>query len=132
MAAEMKNTRQRRAILEALAQCPQPVTAEQLAEKVGQLLPGVALSTIYRNLEKMAEAGVITRLMFDDGAAHYETPHAVHGHYVVCTRCSRKVRIGECPLETLTGRLQDETGFAIQGHNLQLYGVCPECQKKDS
>ena len=129
MGSALKNTKQRCAIMSALEQSPFPVTAEELAEKVCRAVPGIALSTIYRNLERLCDAGQINRLVFEDGVARYETPGAVHGHYLICTGCSKKVRIEECPLSELSKKLEQDTGFSVLGHNLQLYGLCPECRK---
>ena len=81
------------------------------------------------NLDRLCDAGQICRLVFEDGIARYETPGAVHGHYLICTGCSRKVRIEECPLSELSRKLEQETGLSVRGHNLQLYGLCPECRK---
>ncbi len=33
-------------------------------------------------------------------------------------------------LSSLVNRIQTETGFTIDGHMLQLYGLCPNCQQK--
>ncbi len=129
MGSALKNTKQRCAIMAALEQSPLPVTAEELAEKVCRAVPGIALSTVYRNLDRLCEANQVTRLVFEDGIARYETPGAVHGHYLICTGCNRKVRIEECPLSELSKKLERETGFSVRGHNLQIYGLCPECRK---
>lgn len=113
----------------ALEHSPFPVTAEELVAAVSRRVPGIALSTVYRNLERLCDAGEVCRLVFEDGIARYETPGAVHGHYLICTECSRKVRIEECPLSGLSQKLEQETGFIVRGHNLQIYGLCPECRK---
>ena len=129
MPSAIRNTRQRRAILRALGEFPDPVTAEEISLRVHRDVPGIALSTVYRNLERMVEIGEVTRTVFEDGIARYEIPAPVHGHYLICTCCNRKVRIEHCPLHTLTKEIERETGFLIQDHQLQIYGLCPSCGK---
>ncbi len=126
----MKNTRQRRAILEALCQSAAPVTAEEIATLVANQVPGIALSTVYRNLERLAETGVIVRVTLENGVSHYEPASAPHGHYLICKKCQKRIKLKHCPLEAISCQLEAETGFHIQGHDLRLYGICPECQTK--
>ncbi len=106
-----------------------PVTAEEIAAQVSHQVPGIALSTVYRNLDRMAEAGLVVRLVLEDGVSHYESASAPHGHYLICSGCQRKIKLDHCPLEEVSRQLENRTGFQIHGHDLRLYGVCPECQK---
>lgn len=125
----MKNTRQRRAILDVLERSPCPVTAEEIAALVEKQVPGIALSTVYRNLERLVETGGVSRIALEDGVFHYESSSAPHGHYLICSECQKKIKLKHCPLESVSRQLEQETGFLIQGHDLKLYGVCPDCRK---
>ena len=127
--AEMKNTKQRAAILRLLSQDEGPFTAEEIFEALHTEFPSLALSTVYRNLEKFTEAGLVRRDSFNDGIIRYASVEE-HGHYLICTGCDRKIRLDDCPLGALENELSKSTGFEIDGHSLTIYGKCPACRDK--
>jgi Fe2+ or Zn2+ uptake regulation protein len=53
-----------------------------------------------------------------------------HDHYLICTGCSKKIKLDDCPLSPLELQLAKATGFEIERHSLTIYGKCPDCQKK--
>lgn len=126
---KLKNTRQRRAILALLEKSGGAVSAEELYEKMKPEFPRIAVSTIYRNLERFEETGQIKRENLNDGRLRFSlTAH--HEHYLICTQCSRRIPLTDCPLEELERTLSQQTGFLISGHSLTLYGTCPQCREK--
>ncbi len=125
-----KNTKQREAILQVFRMAESPLSAEEVCEKVSKQYPRLALSTVYRNLERFADAGLLERCLFHDGVTRYSLSQGRHGHYLVCTSCNAKLRIGDCPLESVAQKLEQDTGYEISGHDLTIYGVCPRCQKE--
>ena len=87
-----------------------------------------ALSTVYRNLERFTEAGLLEKILFHDGVTRYSAAER-HGHYLICTACDQKLRIADCPLHHIESDLARETGFTISGHDLTIYGLCPNCKE---
>jgi Fur family ferric uptake transcriptional regulator len=126
----MRMTRQRKIILEVLSASDSPRSAEEIAHSVHAYDADMALSTIYRNLEKMLELGMVLQTRFQDGLARYEQTSAMHRHYLICTGCGQRQSIDVCPLHHLEEQLEASTGFKITDHQLNIYGLCPECQKK--
>ena len=113
----LKNTPSRQAVLEVLAHTEEPVS----------------LSTVYRTLSVLAEKGLKLKHSSQDGTLSYQLRDSRHRHYLICTQCGSSVPIPGCPLEELERNLGERTGFAITGHSLELYGLCPQCiHKKDS
>ena len=66
----MKNTQRRAAILEQVAAADGPVSAEEIFERLQGRFPTLALSTVYRNLEKLAEDGLIEKEEFKNSYDH--------------------------------------------------------------
>ena len=126
----MRMTRQRKIILDVLSASDTPRSAEEICTAVRAYDSDMALSTIYRNLEKMLELGMVLQTRFQDGLARYEQTGSIHRHYLICTACGRRQIIDVCPLHHLQVQLEASTGFRITDHQMNLYGVCPECQKK--
>jgi len=125
--AAFKNTKQRGAIMEILKQSAEPVSAEDIFACLKDECPNLALSTIYRNLERFAADALVKKDVFNDGVVRYSLAEEHHGHYLICTQCSNKIKIDECPLTCLEQGLARDTGYEIEGHTLTIYGKCPEC-----
>ena len=51
-----------------------------------------------------------------------------HHHHVVCSVCGRSTEVGELGLGPILGRIESSTGFAIDSHRLEVFGICPDCQ----
>ena len=125
-----RNTRQRTALLQALARAEEPLSAEELFLLLQPQFPKLARSTVYRNLERMAEENEVLKEAMSDGVSLYSL-YGRHGHYLICRSCQKRVRLKHCPLQAVEKQLCEETGFSIDSHNLTLYGVCPSCQEKE-
>ena len=126
----MKNTQRRAAILEQVTLAHGPISAEEIFAILRERFPTLALSTVYRNLERFAADGLIDRETSPDGVFRYSGREG-HGHYLVCTQCHSRIRLHECPLSAMEEKLEEETGFSIDRHQLTLYGKCPACKKHE-
>lgn len=130
--AELKNTKQRAAILRVLKSLAEPASAEEVFSNLKDDFPTLALSTVYRNLERFAAAGLVKKDSFNDGIIRYSLAEEHHGHYLICTECDCKIKIDDCPLSNMEEELAKNTGFEIDGHNLTIYGKCPRCKIQKS
>lgn len=129
--AALKNTKQRGAIMKILKESAEPVGAEDIFARLQSSWPNLALSTVYRNLERFAEEALVHKDVFNDGVVRYSIAEEHHGHYLVCTGCSNKIKIDDCPLTCLEQGLAQNTGYEIEGHTLTIYGKCPECVRRE-
>jgi Fur family transcriptional regulator, ferric uptake regulator len=126
----IKATRQRIAILEILSEMTYPVTAEEIYMHTRYSLKS-SLSTIYRTLDLLVDKGIAIRGMpHDTGKAVYELSGDIHKHHLICLTCKKMLVIEGCPLEAYEKSLQSKTGYSIVEHRLDLYGVCPDCQRE--
>ena len=126
----MKNTQRTAAILAEVSSSQGPVSAEEIFERLQERFPTLALSTVYRNLERFAADGLVEKETSPDGVFRYAGKDD-HGHYLVCTQCHSRVRLHECPLSAMEEKLEEETGFSIDRHQLTLYGKCPACKERE-
>ena len=127
----LKNTKQRAAILSVLEKSAEPMSAEEIFLQLKDAFPSLALSTIYRNLERFSEDELTEKDVFQDGVVRYSLAREHHGHYLVCTGCNAKIKIDGCPLSSLEKGLEQDTGFEIEGHTLTIYGKCPACTGRE-
>jgi Fur family ferric uptake transcriptional regulator len=118
----------RRAVVGAVLGRERPFTAEQVVAEVKRAAPEVGRATVYRTLEILAAIDVLTRLLQPDGHPAYVVGAPGHRHHLVCSDCGATVAFTRCPIDELVGDLTRDTEFAIHGHLLEVFGVCPECQ----
>lgn len=126
-----KLTRQRRAIIEAVIASHDSLTPATLHAKVHRNHPDVGLVTIYRTLEILAELELICEL-HGGGACHRYIigQSEQHHHHLVCSGCNTVTDFTRHNFTTLEQGLTQESGFRIDGHLLEFFGLCPSCQKK--
>jgi Fe2+ or Zn2+ uptake regulation protein len=126
---DQRYTGNRRALVDALVGSGRPLTPAELAVDGGN-----ALSSLYRNLGVLEDAGVLRRVASTDGQARYELAEELteHHHHLVCRECGR-VEDVDAPrrLETAMARVLDEvasaSGFRAEEHRLDVVGVCARC-----
>ncbi len=129
----LKSTRARQLILDALRSAAAPVTAEQIHRQLPAEPNPVWLSTVYRTLDALTVKGIATRsIRASDGQAAYELSQGGHRHRLICTGCQKTVNIEGCPLAAFEASLGKQTDFTVQGHRLELYGLCSVCREKGS
>ena len=124
----MKNTKQRIIILEILQKAKKPLSANDIFNRATKIQSNIALTTIYRNLEKLYENDLIMRYRIEDKEYCYELKRENHTHYLICKNCRKKVDLPECPLKELEKNISNSTGFKITSHNLELEGYCDKCK----
>jgi Fe2+ or Zn2+ uptake regulation protein len=125
-----KLTRQRRAVVEVVAQANTRFSAANVLAKAQHVCPDLGLTTVYRTLEILEQMGVIRRVHLDDGCEGFAPASAEHGHLLICSSCQVAIEFEDCNLSSLLRRVSDRTGFTIEQHWLELLGLCPQCQKK--
>jgi len=127
----LKVTNQRMAILESLSGGRAHVTAQEVFEKVNSQYPEIGFATVYRFLRKMAERHLVTEVRMGGLPARYElTPRRHHDH-LTCTECGQIVEFENPVIESLQEKVAKAHNFRLTHHVLELYGVCPRCQKSD-
>ena len=119
-------TTARRAVLAALLDHPDHVSADDLAAAVQADHPDVHLSTVYRTLEAFERLGVVTHVHLGHGRAIYHLTDEVH-HHAVCERCNAVVELPADLFDDLRERLRREHRFEADPHHFALIGLCSAC-----
>jgi len=120
-------TRQRRLIWEHLSSADRAATIAEVAEALQ--VEGVGQATVYRTVTLLTELGLLSRVQGRRGEIGYTAAPIGHSHPLVCGVCRRVVRFdGDGDLTGLERRLAAETGFAVYGHHLEVYGICAGCR----
>lgn len=128
----LRNTKQRQAILDAIESHGGHLTAEEVYKIVKRRHPRLSLGTVYRNLRVLAGQGAVRELDFGMAITHFETTKDSHYH-LVCRLCGGIVDVEielEKKLMALVDKAKTVGGFQIEEHRLDFVGVCEMCQVK--
>lgn len=126
-----KNTQQRLAVLEAVRQSDDHLTAGEIFERVRRRDPRIAYGTVYRTLHLLAEHGLIQELTFADQASRYDSRVDRHDH-VHCLHCGALLDV-DVPVALIARHVASEqSGFEITSHHTVFAGICPVCRNGQS
>jgi Fe2+ or Zn2+ uptake regulation protein len=103
-------------------------TAADLLSDARHSRLGIGRATIFRALELFAELGILERLDLPSGEHAYVACEPLHHHHVVCSRCGRTTEAPDHGLQAVVEDIGRRTGYAIEAHRLELYGLCPVCR----
>lgn len=128
----LKLTGPRRRILEFLAEndCGHP-SAQEIHAAVNRILPGTGIATIYRTMDLLLKLGLVRALVLNDNRLRYEIDREEnHHHHLICTGCRRVEEFTSCTFDHLIGDIENTTRFVVKRHDLEAYGLCPECARQ--
>ena len=124
----MRPTRQRTAVAAALASVEGFTSAQALHEVLRARGEAVGLTTVYRSLQALADAGEVDALRTDDGEVVYRRCVGdEHHHHLVCRSCGRTVEVSGPAVESWAEAVARENGFRDVTHTLEVFGTCASC-----
>lgn len=121
-------TRQRRAVAEVLGSFSDFRSAQEIHELLARRGEAVGLATVYRTLQRLAEAGEVDLLRTEDGEAIYRRCSPAHHHHLVCRGCGATVEVEGPAVERWTRSIAEEHGYADVSHTLEIFGLCGSCR----
>ncbi len=126
----MRLTTQRQIILEELNKVTSHPTANEVYDMVRKRLPRIGLGTVYRNLELMAESGIILKL--EVGGTQKRFDATTECHYHIRCNCCDKVDDIDIPVQHhINEGAAAATNYQILGHHIEFSGICSDCRKNN-
>ena len=131
--AGLRRTSQRDVILEIFLKTEEHLTSEDLYWLVQKQDPSVGHTTVYRTLKLLTEAGLAREVRFGDGKTYYEH-HYNHEHHdhLICTECGRIIEFFSAEIEELQDKMAEKYGFRLTNHSLRMWGICQDCEARES
>jgi Fur family transcriptional regulator, ferric uptake regulator len=129
-AAGLAATAQRQFVLDALEGRERPASAIEIYEELRRQGHPVGLTTIYRTLRALADAGLV-HIFHRDGELTYRHCRELPHHHLVCEVCGLVV---ERPAETVARWLEQvrlDEDFVPDPQHSDLLGVCGACLRAD-
>lgn len=129
--SDVRFTKGRKAVVAGLASAPGPLSAAELAETLDERVP---LSSLYRSLAILEEAGVVAHHLGAKGLTRYELAEwlAGHHHHLVCVDCGSVSDVQIPPsqeesVRDLVAQIAALASFSPTDHALEIEGRCSRC-----
>ena len=126
--AGLRRTKALEELITTLMENDRPMTLAELAAST-RLIGQCDKATVFRLLQRLTEHGVVRRLGLHERAAYFTLlVPGKHSDYLICTSCGSIVAIqAPCPVHQLEDEIREKTGFRNLYHELEFFGVCPQC-----
>ena len=125
----MNYSRQREIILDTLKENVVHPTAEYLYSILKIKEPNISLATLYRNLNQLADKGVIKKIDGLEAPSHFD--HNTHEHYhFICDECKRVFDVSSDVAPNIVQKTEAETEFIVKKHDIIFNGICKNCLEK--
>lgn len=121
-------TKQRQAVLQAIREAEEHLTANEVFESARRILPGISFATVYNSLRYLKQEGLIGEVSFGMGASRYDRKLSRHDH-AVCNNCGKLVDLELSLPAELLEEAAGRSKFQAESIELTLRGLCPDCRK---
>jgi Fur family ferric uptake transcriptional regulator len=127
----LRMTRPRKEVAAILKESKVPLSPQTIHQIALARNCNIGLVSVYRTLDLLSELDLVRRVHGQDGCHGYVLASPGHHHHLICRKCGKAVEFtGSGDLSDFIERIEKKTGFAIDEHILQLYGLCPQCQEQ--
>jgi len=127
----LKYTKQREIILDALRDLKVPVSVEKLDDYFRQNQHPINLSTIYRTIDSLSQVNLIYKTYNSiTQTTMIELVAPTHKHYLACVECHKMIPIKMCPMYGILDSIESDYDFVVSSHQLEILGLCSACAKK--
>ena len=126
-----RQTRQRDAIFQVIAGANGPLPVQEILQRAQKEGVTVGIATVYRTINLLLEAKQIQSVILPSGETRYESADLGHHDHFQCRHCGNVFDLSVCPLHLASGTIIPG-GFLVEGHEMTLYGLCPDCSKRKS
>jgi len=124
-----RNTRQRGEVLALLEETDDFRTPQQLHIDLRTRGAKVGLTTVYRTLQVLVDAGEVDTMRLPTGEQLYRRCGSRHHHHLVCRQCGTTVEVEGPAVERWAHKLATEHGFTDVSHTVDVFGHCPRCTR---
>ena len=107
-------------------------TAADLVADVRARRLGIGRATVFRAIDLLETVGAVERIDLQNGDHAYVACMPAHHHHVICSRCANATEIGDLGLGAVAREVARRTGYRVDEHRLELFGLCPGCRRSNT
>ncbi|GAA4478995.1 zinc uptake transcriptional repressor Zur [Rhodococcus olei] len=126
----VRATKQRSAISALLDEIDEFRSAQELHDELRKRGEGIGLTTVYRTLQTLADAGTVDTLRTDTGESMYRRCSSGHHHHLVCRSCGFTVEVDGPEVERWSHAIAEANGFSEVSHTVEIFGTCRTCSER--
>ena len=120
-------SKKREAILDLIRSTEEHPSADWVYQKLKPEYPDLSLGTVYRNLARFKEEGVVASVGTVNGQERFDAMVKPHAHFI-CKTCGSVMDFhGLEQNENMDRLVEEKYGMKIDHHELVFYGTCPHC-----
>jgi Fur family transcriptional regulator, ferric uptake regulator len=123
-------TSPRRQVARLIAEHGGHFTALELEAAARDRRIGISRATLFRTLDLLTELRVVERMDLPSGEHAYVPCAPAHHHHVICSRCGRTTEVEDAGVAEAVAEIARRSGYRIDTHRLELFGLCRHCQAK--
>lgn len=120
-------TPQRHAILEYLIESMSHPTADEIYKALESKFPNMSVATVYNNLRVFKKVGLVNEMTYGDSSSRFDFVTTNHYH-IICEKCGDIKDFHYPGLDEIESVAEYVTGFKVEKHRMEVYGICPKCQ----
>ncbi len=128
--AGYRATAQRLLLLRLLQDGKGHVGADDLYARAHARDPRLSLSTVYRTLNSLKQAGLVRELHLDQDHHHYELADKEDHYHLVCQGCGKILEVECFVIDEMLSRIEDRYAFQVTGTQMEFVGFCADCQTR--
>ncbi len=121
-------TEARQAVVETVTAAAHALTPLEVYDLARRKYAALGLVTVYRTLEKLEEMHLVQRVHQAENCQSFIAASQGHQHLLLCQSCGQAIYFDGDDLDPLMDKLSRKTGFQIDEHWLQLFGLCKQCK----
>jgi len=130
----LRQTRQRKIILDAVMASPRHVDAETIAKEAKNMDSSIGLATVYRTLKMMTDSKILIERHFNEQRACFEfADEDVHHDHLICNQCGEIIEFLDEEIEKKQEEITKKLGFVLTSHKMELFADCMQksnCKRK--
>ena len=123
IARGMRMTGQRRVIARVIGNAHDHPDVEELYRRAAKVDDKISISTVYRTVRLLEDAGIIERHDFRAGRARYEQVPDEHHDHLIDLRTGKVTEFRSEEIEKLQEAVARKLGYKLVDHRLELYAV---------
>ena len=121
-----RNTRQGTILSEVIRSAGRPLTPLEIHELAARKIPRLGIATTYRHIRKLTEEQQVVGVDYPGQPPRYEWADGKDKVHFSCRSCNKLYALEDTTSDTPPAQAPE--GFQVQGFEVMLYGVCPECR----
>ena len=120
-----RSTKQGNIILDVIKKAERPLTPNEIHQKAILKSPRIGIATTYRHLKVLSEGNQVVGVDYPGQPPRYEWADGKDKVHFSCRSCDKLFALDDTTEDKPPAKAP--SGFTVQGFEVMLYGVCPEC-----